>query len=81
MKRIAILALVIGLASPIFAERPNLKDRADGWLQEENSGGLRGTAPGIGGEDPGPDPNLPGSIGGGLAVLFAMGGAYVLRKK
>ena len=80
MKKIIILALVIGLTSSVFAGRQNFKDRSDNWLQE-NSGGLRGVPPTIDDDDEGDDPVLPGSIGGGLAVLLAMGGAYALRKK
>ena len=84
MKKIAILTLAMVLVSPIFAERQSIKDRANNWLQKESasSSGLRGL-PGIGeGEDPeGGDPILPGSVGGGLAVLLALGGGYMFSKK
>jgi len=79
MKKTVILALVIALASSVFAGRQNFKDRSDNWLQE-NSGGLRGFPPTINDDDPGDDPVLPGSVGGGLAVLFALSGSYMLRK-
>lgn len=121
MKKIVILALAIAFASPIFAERQEIRDwsnwskensgisrnrdfstlsggnpaglvvalagterqdfreRADNWLQG-NSGGLRdgGGLPGLDDDEP---TNPPFPIGGGMAVLLALGGGYILRKK
>jgi len=78
MKKIIFLALVIGLASPVFAEQQSMKDRIDSWLSSSPS---RTAPPTIDGEDPGNDPPVGDTpVGDGLLVLFALGGAYILYK-
>lgn len=96
MKKITILTIALWSVTNIFAfqsqlnpqirmgERSTVEDYANNWLQDESScsGALRNgdDPPTIGGEDP-TNPNLSAPVGGGLVVLLALSGGYMLRRK
>ena len=80
MKKTLILAIACFAANTLFADRSNLRDRTENWLQRGNteltSGELRG-APTIGGETPTVDPTIPTSaVGDALGLLLILGLAY-----
>ncbi|GHU71474.1 hypothetical protein FACS189413_13230 [Bacteroidia bacterium] len=80
MKKTIILAIAITLASTAFAERNTFRDRSENWLQRNNTeettgNGLRG-APTISGNPT--NPTTPGPVGGGMAIMLALGAGYGL---
>ena len=84
MKKIAIIALAMVLASPLFAE--SFGDRSNNWLQRDaqsESGSLR-AAPTVDGDEDGPGENpslMSTPVGGGLALLVLSGAGYALVKR
>jgi hypothetical protein len=87
MKKTIILTIALSLAVGVFADRRNIKDRADNWLQRENTetsgGSLRGEgdAPGIGDKPIPNNPTSPDPIGSGLTVMLVLGAGYSLMRK
>ncbi|GHU74503.1 hypothetical protein FACS189413_19280 [Bacteroidia bacterium] len=77
MKKTIILTIAICSSGAIFAERNNIRDRTETWLQRENtaetsSGNLRIGAPTS-------DPTVP--VGEGILVLTALAGLYGLNHR
>ena len=79
MKKLAMtIAIVLGLSMTTFADGGGLFQRGD---ERENGyyGGTRGFGPGVPGHDE--EGDQPAPLGTGIAVLTALGAAYLVGKK
>ena len=79
MKKLALtIAIVLGLSMTTFAEGGGLFQRGS---EAENGyyGGTRGFGPGTPGH--GEEGDQPAPLGTGIAVLTALGAAYLVGKK
>ena len=80
MKKLALtIAIVLGLSMTTFAERGGLFQRGNDPEQDNIMYSNRGGMPGL------PDHDQPGNqdapLGTGIAVLTALGAAYLVGKK
>ena len=79
MKKLALtIAIVLGLSMTTFAEGGGLFQRG-GETESGYYGGTRGFGPGVPGH--GEEGDQPAPLGTGIAVLTALGAAYLVGKK
>ena len=79
MKKLALtIAIVLGLSMTTFAEGGGLFQRG-GEAESVYYGGIRENGPGLPGH--GEEGDQPAPLGTGIAVLTALGAAYLVGKK